>query len=675
MCRGKSDLMGEPQRYYEELYFDSGDGRQLLPQNQEAIFDLLDKNGAVGVVGVYDEPGYPIYFMSGFALTAIGYEFQEMLAASEGKFINLVFHKDRETLIENVDNKGLQCQEFRMVRKSGRNVWVNSYWRPSVSRDNRPIIIASIRVADDARKRESELLDALTKGYSRIIYVDVNQGRYRVIKSEQDGQDEQVCETLEELEDLLQRYWRDYISQQDHSFADMLNNLNFFANPGEKGGNYQAIYRARLDGEYQWVQVQAFYGGVMNLETGHIILTFRVVDDEKRRELDTHRLLSDSLARVEEAGRVKNEFLSRMSHDLRTPLNGITGMLEIARKNINDQEKIEDCLNKISLSCDNLLSLVQDVLDMNNLENGRVELAEEAFNLPNFLSKELVSISDRAEKSGLTYAFIAENIEHPNVIGSPKHVLQIFEHVLDNAIKYNKTNGSVILTGREISGGDQLTMYQFVVEDTGIGMDPKFSKHIFDLFEQESHDARTEYKGTGLGMSIVKKLVEQMNGFITVESDQGIGTKVSITIPFKVCHEAVETEPEKVDLSGLKVLLAEDNELNMEIAQFMLEGEGMKVTGAANGQEAVDAFCRSEVNEIDVILMDIMMPVMDGLDAARTIRGLDRSDAGTVPIIALSANVMDSDIKKTKMAGMDEHLPKPINAGMLLNVIAKCLHR
>ncbi len=666
--------MSYPQKYYEELYFNSGDGRQLLPQNQEAIIDLLDKNGAVGVVGVYDEPGYPIYFMSGFALTAIEYEFQEVLKVSEGKFINLVFHRDRETYTENAGNKGLQCHEFRMVSKSGRNVWVKSYRRPSVSVDGRPIIVASIRVVDDARKRESELLDALTKGYNRIIYVDVNQGRYRVIKSEQNELDEQICGTLEELEELLQRYGRDYINQQDHSFADMLNKLNFFANPGEKGGNYQITYRARLNGEYQWVQFQAFYGGAMNLETGHIILTFRVVDEEKKRELDTQKLLSDSLARAEEAGRVKNEFLSRMSHDLRTPLNGITGMLEIARKNINDQEKIEECLKKISLSCDNLMSLVQDVLDMNNLENGRVELAEETINLPSFLSEELVDISDRAEKGGLTYAFIAEDMAHPNVIASPKHVLQIFEHVLDNAIKYNKPNGSVILTGREVSSSGQMAMYQFIVEDTGIGMDAEFAKRIFDLFEQEKQGARTKYEGTGLGMSIVKKLVEQMNGFISVESDPGLGTKVSFTLPFKVCHEAVEAEPEKADLAGVKVLLVEDNELNMEIAQFMLEGEGMKVASAVNGQEAVNIFRQSEVNGFDIILMDIMMPVMDGLEAARTIRDLDRPDAKTVPIIALSANVMDSDIKKTKMAGMDEHLSKPINAGMLLNVIARCLH-
>lgn len=667
--------MSDSQKYYEELHFSSGDGRQLLPQNQDAIIELLDKNGAVGIVGVYDEPGYPIYFISGFALTAIGYGYSEVMEVSEGKFINLIFEKDREDFIENVGNKKLASYEFRMVNKSGKNVWVNSFWKESVSMDGHSIIIASVRVVEDARKRESELLNALTRGYNRIIYVDMNQGRYRVIKSEQNDLDEQVCGTIEELDELLQKYGEEYINPYDHSFAEILNKLNFFANPGEKGGNYQATYRAKVNGEYQWVQFQAFYGGAMKLETGHIILAFRVVDEEKKKELETNQLLSDSLARAEEAGRVKRQFLSRMSHDLRTPINGIVGMLEIAKKNKNNPRQIDECLKKISISCDNLMSLVQDVLDMNNLENGKIELMDETINLPSFLTEELVNIADRAEKEGLTYAFIPGDFPHPNITGSPKHILQIFEHILDNAIKYNKPNGSIILSGREVSGNEQMATYEFVVEDTGIGMSPEFALNIFEPFEQEHNEARTEYMGTGLGMSIVKRLVDQMNGTITVESVLGEGTKVMFTIPFKVCGYAIDTEFGDVDLSGLHVLLVEDNELNMEIAKFLLEGEGMMVLCAANGQEAINIFQQTEPNAIDVILMDIMMPVMDGLEAVRQIRRMDRPDAETVPIIALSANVMDSDVKETKMAGMDGHLSKPINASLLLGAIARCVHK
>lgn len=669
--------MSLPQKYYEELFFSSGDDRSLLPQNQDAIIELLDKNGAVGVVGLYDEPGYPIYFVSGFALTAIGYSYEEMLGVSEGKFINLVYEKDRQIFSEHTVDRRLVSHEFRMVHQSGKNVWVSSYQRSSVSVDNRPIIVASIRVVDDARKRESELLDALTKGYNRIIYVDVNQGRYRVIKSEKGGFDEQVCGALSELEELLRQYGRDYINPEDHSFAEMLNRLNFFANPGERGGNYQATYRAKIEGQYQWVQFQAFYGGAMNLDTGHIILTFRVVDEEKKRELDTNRLLSDSLAKAEEADRVKKRFLSRMSHDLRTPINGINGMLEIARQNRDNPEKIDECIEKIALSCDNLMSLVQEVLDMNTLENGGLELTEEKFHLPALLTEELRPIVRRAESGGLTYTAYVDDFKHPNVEGSPKHILQIFDRILDNAIKYNKPNGSITLTGREVSKSNKVAMYEFVIEDTGLGMGAEFVKNIFEPFEQEHNEARTKYMGTGLGMSIVKKLIDQMNGEVAVESQPGVGTKVCFTIPLKVCDDAEEQKQgqEDINLAGCRVLLVDDNDLNMEIAQFLLESAGMVITGAVNGQEAVDVFSQSGEGEFQVILMDIMMPVMDGLEAARTIRKMERRDARSVPIIALSANVMDSDIRRTKMAGMNEHLAKPINANQLLESIARCLQK
>ena len=259
----------------------------------------------------------------------------------------------------------------------------------------------------------------------------------------------------------------------------------------------------------------------MKLETGHIILTFRVVDEEKKRELDTNRILSDSLAKAEEAERVKKDFLSRMSHDLRTPINGIVGMLEMIKKSRRDPKQVEECLKKISISCDHLMNLVQDVLDMNNLESGRLELMEESFHLPSFLMEELVNISDRAEKGGLTYAFIPGDFPHPNVIGSPKHVLQIFEHILDNAIKYNKPNGSIILSGREVSGSGQMATYEFVVEDTGIGMAPEFLTHIFEPFERERTSTVSGIQGTGLGMAITKNLVELMGGQIAVESQKG----------------------------------------------------------------------------------------------------------------------------------------------------------
>lgn len=679
--------MNIPNKYYEDLYFIHQDSRSLLPQNQAAIIELLDKNGAVGVVGFYDEPGYPIYFISGFALTALGYDRQKLLHACNEQFLNLVFEKDRQSFMENTRNVNSICQEFRMVNNSGKNVWVNSYQKASVSMDGRPIIIASVRIVEDARKRESELLTALTKGYNRIIYVDMNQGRYRVIKSEGGGFDEQICGTLSELEELLDHYREDYINPEDHSFADILNKLNFFSVSAEQGGNYQATYLAKAGNKYQWVQFQAFYGGAMNLDTGHIILTFRVVDEEKRRELDAHRILSDSLAKAEEAGRIKNKFLSRMSHDLRTPINGIIGMLEIAKKNRTNPDRIDECLNKIAVSCDHLISLVTDVLDMNTLENDQLQLTDESFCLEELLTKELYPICKRASERGLTYRTQLEPFVHPNILGSPKHVLQIFNHVIDNAIKYNKPNGSILLTARETSDNDNIAVFEFCIKDTGIGMKPEFTKRVFEAFEQEHNEARTDYMGTGLGMSIVKTLVTHMNGTISLDSIPGEGTTVLITLPFKIDptpdgHSASSPDNDAVtstdnvrgDLSGRIALLVEDNEINMEITRFLLEDAGIRVVCAENGKQALTLYGESAPNEFDFILMDIMMPVMDGLEAAQKIRQLPRPDAMTVPIIALSANVMDNDIKKTRMAGMNEHLPKPVNSHQLLDTIAKCLH-
>lgn len=676
-CGKREKLMQLPQKYYEEIFFNSGDNRQLLPQNQDAIIRLLDKNGAVGIVGMYDEPEYPIYFISGFALTAIGYSYDDMMKISEGRFLNLVYEKDRETFAGQIRNENVQSHEFRMVRKSGQIVWVRLYCQDAVSIDGKPIIISSVRVVDDAKKRENELWSALTKGYNRIIYVDVRQGRYRLVKSEESVYDEQICGTLSELEEFLCSYSRDYVDPEDQSFEEILNWIRFLIEHKEHGGNYQTAYRAKIDGEYQWVQFQAFYGGAMNLDAGHVILTFRVINEEKKRELETNKILTDSLAAAEEAGHVKNKFLSRMSHDLRTPINAIIGMLEIAKKNHGDPAKVDECMEKISVSCENLLSLIQDVLDMNSLQSGRMELMKEQIQLPELLEGELASTVQRAQSCKIKVEMRIEKLMHPEVFCSPEQLLRILEHILDNAIKYNKPGGMILLACREMSGNDRLATYEFTVEDTGIGMRPEFLEKVFEMFEQENNEARTQYMGTGLGMAIVKNLVEQMDGSIKLESKPNVGTKVVFTLPLQVVAEdkKKDTKVDGIELTGKKVLLVEDNELNMEITQFILENAGMIVVSAVNGQEALEVFRASKVGEFHVILMDIMMPVLNGLEAAKAIRNLDRADVGTIPIIALSANVMDSDVRKSKMAGIDEHLAKPVDANQLLNTISGCLQK
>lgn len=660
----------EPAKYYEPLYFYDGHTK-LTEENQQFMVEVLDKNQAVGIYGVYEEEGYPIYCMSGFAMTSLGYDFDELLEETDGKFINLIYEKDRHGFEEAFQDAGVIETEFRMVTKEKKAIWVHSYRRKNVCIDGKMVDIASVRVVDDSMKREGELLAALAKEYSEIVYIDENKGKYRRIKSAESVNE--LRGSVAELNEKLKRHMK-IIHPDDHAFEEVFERINSLSVIElDRGGDYRATYRARLGGEYVWLQFRAIFGGNMNLDTGHIVMTFRRVDREVQRELDANRILTESLARAEQAGRIKNQFLSRMSHDLRTPLNGIMGLVEIMKKNAQNPAKILECSRKIQTSCQHLLSLVNDVLDMSNLERGRGELEEVPFDISTLIENEAEFIRAQVEKAGLVYRTSLETFHHCNVIGSPDHIRQIFSHILNNAILYNRPGGEVHVCGREVSDSDRLAVFEFAFEDTGFGMSKEFVKRIFEPFEQERNDARTIYAGTGLGMAIVKKMVDQMNGDIVVESTEGVGTKISVTLPFKVCsmEEELEEEAQETDLTGKRALLVEDNELNMEIAQFILENLGFEVYGAENGQIAVELFEESNPGFYDMVFMDLMMPVMDGYEATRQIRAMDRKDAKAVPIIAVSANVMDEDIRKSKMAGMNEHLAKPIEAAQVQKAALK----
>lgn len=662
-------------KYYEPIYF--YDGHTILTEeNQKHIVEALDKNSAVGIYGIFEEEEYPIYCMSKFAMTNLGYTFDELLAATNGKFINLIYEKDRQAFIEMYKEEQIVDMEFRLVAKNQSAIWVHSYRRKTVSLDGRKICIASVRVIDDAVRRESELLAALTKEYSEIIYIDENKGKCRRVKKAVDSSDVMV-ETVEEVREGLQGHMA-IIHPDDHAFAKVYDRIqNLSSAEMDKGGDYRATYRAKINGEYIWIQFRAIFGGNMNLDTGHIILTFKRVDEEIQKEYDANRILSESLAKAEEAGRIKNQFLSTMSHDLRTPLNGIMGMIDIIVQAAKNPKKILECTQKIKTSCQHLVSLVNEVFDMNSLESGSVAFEEIAFDFQELIEGALQCVAVQAKEAGIAFYADIEEFKHRSIIGSPKHIRQIFANILDNAVKYNKPAGKIFVWGREVSDSDRLAVYEFVFEDTGYGMDSEFVKRIFEPFEQEHSDARTTYVGVGLGMPIVKKMIDQIQGDISVKSTKDVGTKVSITLPFRVYSKRGEIEHKEVqvDLTGVKVLLVEDNEINMEIAQFLLESWGLAVYNAVNGQVAVDMFRQSEVGFFDIVIMDLMMPVMDGYEATRQIRAMGRGDSQSVPIVALSANVMDADIKNSKMAGMNEHLAKPVDSAQVLRVIEKYVHK
>ena len=384
--------------------------------------------------------------------------------------------------------------------------------------------------------------------------------------------------------------------------------------------------------------------------------------------------------KAEAANEAKTEFLQRMSHDIRTPINGICGMIDVADHYAEDMKKQTECRAKIKEASHLLLELINEVLDMSKLESDEVILEEIPFNL-NSISEEILGVIEQmAAEQNIRILWEEKEVTHWNLIGSPVHVKRILMNILSNAVKYNKENGYVYISCREIpSKQTAMTTLEFVCRDTGIGMTEAFQKRIFEPFAQEHAGSRTKFAGTGLGMPITKKLVEKMGGTISFESKEGTGTTFVIRIPFQIdadMKDRTETEEKtETSIQGLHVLLTEDNELNMEIAEFVLQNEGTVVTKAWNGQEAVDIFRKSSPGEFDVILMDIMMPVMNGYEAAKMIRSLDREDAKVIPIVAMTANAFIEDRMRAKEAGMDEHIAKPVDGKLLVKVINELVKR
>ncbi len=382
------------------------------------------------------------------------------------------------------------------------------------------------------------------------------------------------------------------------------------------------------------------------------------------------------LERVRQANSAKSEFLSHMSHDLRTPINGILGMLTILEKSQDDLKQQKECWKKIRVSTEHLLSLVNDVLLISKLESGRPAEVEEHFDLRAALEDCITLLSPMAEERGIRLELEEPELQHNRVIGNPLHLKQILMNVIDNALKYNRSHGSVFVRAEETAFEDGIVSCRFMVEDTGIGIGEDFKEHIFEPFTQEHQDARTNYNGVGLGMSIVKKLVDQMKGTVAVDSQIGKGSVIKITLPIRVDETfnqqpADEEQDEQDDIAGMRVLLVEDNEINCEIVEYILREADAEVVTVNNGKAAVDAFAASAPETFDCILMDLMMPVMSGYEATRVIRALDRTDARTVPIIALSANAFEEDIALAKDAGMNEHLAKPMDIQKMFQTMSR----
>lgn len=507
----------------------------------------------------------------------------------------------------------------------------------------------------------NDLLSALKDGRSSCIVVP--NARLETIRDSYDIRDYEIQELSRtaELSCLMRRGNPELLSIVNKGIINAgeslsASNYSSTSYSAQESDAFRFIYRHRSS-------IVVIIVGV--LLTGVAVPTWAL----QRARVEQNKALAANAA--------KTAFLARMSHDIRTPLNGILGLIEIEELHEDDVDAARKNRAKARIAANHLLSLINDILEMGRIENGKLTLEHVSFNLEDLCNDAIVLCKLRASDRNITTQDqSAHPLCNPHVMGSPTHVRQIIINLLDNSIKYNKDGGTVAFTSQIKPIDDSQVLFCFNVSDTGIGMSPEFLKHIYEPFAQEGNDARSKFQGTGMGMPIVKSLIDMMGGTIEISSEVGVGSTFNVQIPLDIdknpqAREGADEQAISCSLAGMNVLLAEDNELNAEIAQALLESEGIVVTRAADGKEAVELYTSRPAGSFDAILMDIMMPGMDGYEATRAIRLSEKADAADIPIIALTANAFAEDAKAAHDASMNAHLPKPLDFNKLKNILAR----
>lgn len=543
-------------------------------------------------------------------------------------------------------------------------------------RENLKSTVLLKKALDEATKR-SEIILAIATLYVTIVHVNVKERTYELLKGHDlvqkiFGQKGKIDDVMERLPTTFAaKEWREQYREflDFDTLAERLRNTNFVSNEF-----------MNINGEWRVsrfiVKSRDTQGNVVD-----VLYVVRDITEEKLRELMYQKQLKASMEDAQRANISKTAFLQRMSHDIRTPLNGIVGMIHIAEKHKNDVAKLREFRQKVLQSTDYLQKLINNVLDISKLESGSLMLEYKSFDLVELLSNNMTVVAMSAYENGVRFegGVEANTIRHRYLIGSPVHLSRVLMNLASNAIKYNHFHGTVNVHCEELSDDGNMAVFKFVCSDTGLGMSEEFQKHAFDVFAQEGKQSTTTFSGSGLGLSIVKDIIELMGGMIELESKENVGSTFTVTVPFKIDHSVENNDLQKdscsqsMELSGKRVLLVEDNAINMEIAHAILEEEHLNITEAKNGKEALEIFQNSKLNEYDVIIMDVMMPVMDGLEATKAIRMLEREDAKRIPIIAMTANAFEEDRKACLDAGMDEHIGKPIDIPLLKRTITKAI--
>ncbi len=600
-------------------------------------------------------------------------EYQDKLI----KFLNL------HTIADRLKDKNTVFTEY----KSYKNQWreIRFIVKKRDDKNNATNVLLLISDIDSQKKMENEYhatIETLVEEYAAVYICDLKEDKITPFKISENSfsslfiDDKVDC--YKSLSNWNKYNW-DKIVVHD-TFPDFLDKLSPSNLMKELMQN--EIYTIRFDTIPNPKGYQKYEARYARIDTGvedeyKAILGYRNIDDvvalEKKRndELEKiNRELIEQKKETELANSAKTNFLRRMSHDIRTPINGIIGTVKIASRFPNDLDKQSECREKIMTSSNYLLALVNNILDMSKLESGEIKLENKSFDIEEVLAETCEIIKVYGAENGITLHSDFKDIKHRHLIGSRVHFQQVLMNIVSNAAKYNKYGGEIYLTCKEISDDGSVANFIFICKDTGLGMSEEYQKHIFEPFSQEANDARTSYKGSGLGMPIAKELIELQGGTIDFESELNKGTTFTIHIPFKIdltVHNETEEVKDK-NINGISILVVEDNELNMEIAKFFLEDKGAIVDCAYNGQEAV---CKYEEGKYDIILMDIMMPILDGYKATEKIRMIDKN----IPIVAMSANAFRDDIEKSLAVGMNEHVTKPLDVDKLVNIINKLVKK
>ena len=543
-------------------------------------------------------------------------------------------------------------------------------------RENLKSTVLLKKALDEATKR-SEIISAIATLYVTIVHANVKERTYELLK----GHDlvQKILGQKGKIDDVIERLPTTFAAKEwREQYREFLN----FDTLTERlrNTNFVSIEFMGTNGKWRLsrfiVKSRDTQGNVVD-----VLYVVRDITEEKLRELMYQKQLKASMEDAQRANISKTAFLQRMSHDIRTPLNGIVGMIHIAEKYKNDVDKLRECRQKALQSTDYLQKLINNVLDISKLESGSLMLEYKSFDLVELLSNNVTVVAMSAYENGVRFegGVEANTIRHRYLIGSPVHLSRVLMNLASNAIKYNHFHGTVNVHCEELSDDGNIAVFKFVCSDTGLGMSEEFQKHAFDVFAQEGKQSTTTFSGSGLGLSIVKDIIELMGGMIELESKENVGSTFTVTVPFKIDHSVENNDsqndscPQSMELSGKRLLLVEDNAINMEIAYAILEEEHLNITEAKNGKEALEIFQNSKLNEYDVIIMDVMMPVMDGLEATKAIRMLEREDAKKIPIIAMTANAFEEDRKACLDAGMDEHIGKPIDIPLLKRTITKAI--